>query len=60
MIAGFLVLALGLLADLTASNRKLLEDLIYRVRSLESPPREPEPPALTRSRASDRVDRWEH
>jgi glycosyltransferase involved in cell wall biosynthesis len=60
MIVGFLVLVLGLLADVTAGNRKLLEDLIYRVRSLESPPREPEPPALTRTRPTDRVDRWEH
>ena len=60
MIVGFLVLVLGLLADLTAGNRKLLEDLIYRVRALEAPPREPEPPALTRSRATERVDRWEH
>jgi glycosyltransferase involved in cell wall biosynthesis len=60
MIVGFLVLVLGLLADVTAGNRKLLEDLIYRVRQLEAPPREPEPPALTRTRGSDRVDRWEH
>jgi glycosyltransferase involved in cell wall biosynthesis len=60
MIVGFLVLVLGLLADVTAGNRKLLEDLIYRVRSLESPPREPESPALTRTRQTDRVDRWEH
>jgi glycosyltransferase involved in cell wall biosynthesis len=59
MIVGFLVLVLGLLADVTAGNRKLLEDLIYRVRSLESP-REPEPPVLSRTRANDRADRWEH
>jgi glycosyltransferase involved in cell wall biosynthesis len=56
---GFLVLVMGLLADVTAGNRKLLEDLVYRVRSLESP-REPqhERPAITRG--SDRADRWEH
>jgi glycosyltransferase involved in cell wall biosynthesis len=32
---GFLVLVFGLLADLNSSNRKLLEDLLYRVRRLE-------------------------
>jgi glycosyltransferase involved in cell wall biosynthesis len=37
ILVGFLVLALGLLADVTAANRKLLEDLLYRVRSLEQP-----------------------
>jgi len=56
---GFLVLVLGLLADVTAGNRKLLEDLVYRIRSLESPRDTPhERPAMTR--ASDRADRWEH
>jgi glycosyltransferase involved in cell wall biosynthesis len=39
ILVGFLVLTLGLLADVTAANRKLLEDLLYRVRSLELPPR---------------------
>ena len=60
IIVGFLVLVIGLLADVIAGNRKLLEDLLYRVRSLELPPREPERerPALTR--ATDRADRWEH
>jgi glycosyltransferase involved in cell wall biosynthesis len=60
IIVGFMVLVIGLLADVTAANRKLLEDLLYRVRTLELPPREPERerPALTRT--TDRVDRWEH
>jgi glycosyltransferase involved in cell wall biosynthesis len=60
IIVAFVVLVIGLLADVTAANRKLLEDLLYRVRTLELPPREPERehPALTR--ATDRVDRWEH
>jgi hypothetical protein len=60
MILGFIVLVIGLLADLISANRKLLEDLLYRVRTLELPPREPERehPALTR--AADRADRWEH
>jgi hypothetical protein len=60
MIVGFLVLVLGLLADVTAGNRKLLEDLIYRVRSLETPPKEEERERPTLTRATDRVDRWEH
>ena len=39
MIVGFQVLLIGLLADVISANRKLLEDLLYRVRSLELPPR---------------------
>jgi hypothetical protein len=31
------VLVIGLLADVISGNRKLLEDLLYRVRSLELP-----------------------
>ncbi|MEO6236077.1 MAG: glycosyltransferase family 2 protein [Vicinamibacterales bacterium] len=60
LIVGFVVLVIGLLADVNAANRKLLEDLLYRVRSLELPPREPDRdhPGLTR--ASERADRWEH
>lgn len=37
MIVGFQVLLIGLLADVISANRKLLEDLVYRVRSLELP-----------------------
>ena len=40
MIVGFQVLLIGLLADVISGNRKLLEDLLYRVRSLELPPRD--------------------
>ncbi len=32
MIVGFQVLLIGLLADVISANRKLLEDLLYRVR----------------------------
>ena len=39
MIVGFQVLLNGLLADVISANRKLLEDLVYRVRSLELPRR---------------------
>jgi len=60
IIVGFVVLVIGLLADVNAANRKLLEDLLYRVRSLELPPREPEREHLALTRASDRADRWEH
>jgi glycosyltransferase involved in cell wall biosynthesis len=37
LIVGFQVLLIGLLADVISANRKLLEDLVYRVRSLELP-----------------------
>ena len=37
MIVGFQVVLIGLLADVISANRKLLEDLVYRVRSLEMP-----------------------
>src|ERR1700722_14091890 len=36
IIVGFQVLLIGLLADLLSCNRKLLEELIYRVRKLEN------------------------
>ena len=35
MIVGFQVLLMGLLADALAANRKLTEELLYRVRTLE-------------------------
>ncbi|MDQ3488002.1 MAG: glycosyltransferase family 2 protein [Acidobacteriota bacterium] len=35
MIIGFQVLLMGLLADVISANRKLLEDLLYRVRRIE-------------------------
>jgi glycosyltransferase involved in cell wall biosynthesis len=35
IIVGFQVLLIGLLADLLSCNRKLLEDVIYRVRRIE-------------------------
>jgi glycosyltransferase involved in cell wall biosynthesis len=60
IIVAFIVFVLGLIADVNAANRKLLEELIYRVRMLEAPRRdtEHERPALTR--ATERADRWEH
>ncbi|HVZ19688.1 MAG TPA: hypothetical protein VG871_01425, partial [Vicinamibacterales bacterium] len=35
MIVGFQVILIGLLADAIASMRKLIEDLLYRVRTME-------------------------
>jgi glycosyltransferase involved in cell wall biosynthesis len=37
MIVGFQIVLIGLLADVISGNRKLLEDVLYRVRSLELP-----------------------
>ena len=34
-IVGFQILLIGLLADMISGNRKLLEDLLYRVRQIE-------------------------
>jgi glycosyltransferase involved in cell wall biosynthesis len=62
LIVGFQILLIGLLADVISANRKLLEDLLYRVRSLELPEPDPEAepvaPAARRERdAADRVTR---
>jgi hypothetical protein len=35
LIVGFQVLLIGLLADLIAFNRKILEELLYRIRRIE-------------------------
>ena len=35
MIVGFQVVLIGLVADVISANRKLLEDLLYRIRKLE-------------------------
>lgn len=58
LIVGFQIALIGLLADVISGNRKLLEDLLYRVRRLEVGTEEPEemmvglldPPASSRSR----------
>jgi hypothetical protein len=57
---GFLVLLMGLVADTISGVRKLVEDLLYRVRSLESPQRDSEDHRPHYTHASDRADRWEH
>jgi glycosyltransferase involved in cell wall biosynthesis len=55
MIVGFQVALIGLLADVISGNRKLLEDVLYRVRRLEldagrERPEEPEATLFDRSR----------
>ncbi|HEY2433687.1 MAG TPA: glycosyltransferase family 2 protein [Vicinamibacterales bacterium] len=57
---GFIVLVIGLLADVISGNRKLLEDLVYRVRTLESPPRPLEDHRPPYPKVGERTDRWEH
>jgi glycosyltransferase involved in cell wall biosynthesis len=62
MIVGVLVVLFGLLADVNAANRKLLEELLYRVRSLETPRRDETdaaavPPARTAGLSPRRWDR---
>jgi glycosyltransferase involved in cell wall biosynthesis len=62
MIVGFQVVLIGLLADVISANRKLLEDLVYRVRSLEIPQagNSADRPAVPAARASGIVERrWE-
>jgi glycosyltransferase involved in cell wall biosynthesis len=50
MIVGFQVIVIGLLADMISGNRKLLEDLLYRVRKLELPNERPAPGAAPNDR----------
>ena len=35
MIVGFQIILIGLMADVLSANRKLSEELLYRVRSIE-------------------------
>jgi glycosyltransferase involved in cell wall biosynthesis len=65
MIVGFQVVLIGLLADVISANRKLLEDLLYRVRGLETRSQD-EAPAAPDATADRRPltrtgppDRWE-
>jgi glycosyltransferase involved in cell wall biosynthesis len=59
MIVGFQVLLIGLLADVMSANRKLLEDVLYRVRSLELPPRDDDAGRRPLTHSAP-ADRWEH
>jgi len=61
MIVGFQVLVIGLLADVISGNRKLLEDLLYRVRSLELPATMADHEEAHHDQAHTRKEgRWEH
>jgi glycosyltransferase involved in cell wall biosynthesis len=57
MIVGFQVIVIGLLADMISGNRKLLEDLLYRVRKLELPQERPAPDA-SQVRGAAQNDGW--
>ncbi|HZB25674.1 MAG TPA: hypothetical protein VE379_06055, partial [Vicinamibacterales bacterium] len=61
LIVGFQVLVIGLLADVISGNRKLLEDLLYRVRSLELPERRDAatPESIAPDPATAGRGRWE-
>jgi glycosyltransferase involved in cell wall biosynthesis len=59
LIVGFQIMLMGLLADVISANRKLLEDLLYRVRALEPigpPAGAVRPPAVATSKAPGIVD----
>ena len=57
MIVGFQVLLIGLVADVISGNRKLVEELLYRVRSMELTANRPED---TLTGSTVRSDRLEH
>jgi hypothetical protein len=60
MIVGFQVLLIGLVADVISANRKLLEDVLYRVRTIEiaSLPASDDLPHIEQTHTPR--DRWEH
>ena len=60
LLFGLQVLLIGLLADVISGVRKLLEDLLYRVRSLELPPPDQERERHSLTHTIERPDRWEH
>jgi glycosyltransferase involved in cell wall biosynthesis len=57
MIVGFQVIVIALLADMISGNRKLLEDVLYRVRKLELPQTE-DRAEETRVHGSAQNERW--
>ena len=63
MILGFQILVIGLVADVISGNRKLIEDVLYRVRSLELGDRSDSPADTVEDRQplthAARKDRWE-
>jgi glycosyltransferase involved in cell wall biosynthesis len=59
MIVGFQVMLIGLLADVISGNRKLLEEVLYRVRVLEMPKQEERDPAALTHGTERQPGRWE-
>jgi glycosyltransferase involved in cell wall biosynthesis len=59
MIVGFQVVLIGLLADVISANRKLLEEVVYRVRTLELPQDRGAAGTRTLTPTASK-DRWEH
>ena len=59
LIVGFQILVIGLMADVISGIRKLLEDLLYRVRKLELPETSEEPRRPTLTGTSGRRDGWD-
>jgi glycosyltransferase involved in cell wall biosynthesis len=57
MIVGFQILLIGLLADVISANRKLLEDLVYRVRKIEIRERREMPASRAERRHDESVTR---
>jgi glycosyltransferase involved in cell wall biosynthesis len=59
LIVGFQVLVIGLLADVISGNRKLIEDLLYRVRVQELPEEPAEPDRTTLTASGQHDGRWD-
>jgi hypothetical protein len=59
LIVGFQVLLIGLLADVISANRKLLEDLLYRVRRMELPETDDGRTEIARHETAEPAERWE-
>ena len=57
MIVGFQIILIGLMADVISANRKLTEELLYRVRSLELPKRDKSDPDLDKLDHNTEKDR---
>ena len=62
MIVGFQIVLIGLVADVISANRKLLEDLLYRVRSSELAQTQTNSDVDDGRRLTQAApkDRWEH
>ena len=58
MIVGFQIVVIGLVADVISGNRKLIEDVLYRVRLLELGGNEQEHEARKLTHSAPK-DRWE-